>query len=119
MEVRAAALQEQARRIQSGEIADSKFGPMKLGARGCRRLGELSSSLKLCRRRFSLCRARIDQVWLRVGLLQEARLRPTSEQALPVYVESIIVRDIQLVALPAVPTSKQPDIFSYEPRTAA
>ena len=43
--------------------------------------------------------------------------KPTSEQALTVYVENIIVRDIQLVALP-----KQPDIlqqqFSYEPRTA-
>ncbi len=32
--------------------------------------------------------------------------KPTSEQAFPVYVESIIVRDIQLVALP-----KQPDIL--------
>ena len=32
--------------------------------------------------------------------------RPTSEQAFPVYVENIIVRDIQLVALP-----KQPDIL--------
>ena len=32
--------------------------------------------------------------------------RPTSEQAFPVYVENIIVRDIQLVAL-----SKQPDIL--------
>ena len=32
--------------------------------------------------------------------------RPTSEQAFPVYVESIIVRDIQLVALP-----NQPDIL--------
>ena len=31
--------------------------------------------------------------------------RPTSEQAFPVYVENIIVRDIQLVALP-----RQPDI---------
>ena len=31
--------------------------------------------------------------------------KPTSEQAFPVYVENIIVRDIQLVALP-----KQPDI---------
>ena len=32
--------------------------------------------------------------------------KPTSEQAFPVYVENIIVRDIQLVALP-----KQPDIL--------
>ncbi len=32
--------------------------------------------------------------------------KPTSEQALPVYVENIIVRDIQLVALP-----NQPDIL--------
>jgi hypothetical protein len=32
--------------------------------------------------------------------------RPTSEQAFPVYVENIIVRDIQLVALP-----RQPDIL--------
>ena len=32
--------------------------------------------------------------------------RPTSEQAFPVYVENLIVRDIQLVALP-----KQPDIL--------
>jgi hypothetical protein len=32
--------------------------------------------------------------------------RPTSEQAFPVYVENIIVRNIQLVALP-----KQPDIL--------
>ena len=39
--------------------------------------------------------------------------KPTSEQALTVYVENIIVRDIQLVALP-----NQPDILSYEPRTA-
>jgi hypothetical protein len=31
--------------------------------------------------------------------------KPTSEQAFPVYVENIIVRDIQLVALP-----NQPDI---------
>ncbi len=31
--------------------------------------------------------------------------KPTSEQAFPVYVENIIVRDIQLAALP-----KQPDI---------
>ncbi len=31
--------------------------------------------------------------------------KPTSEQAFPVYVESVIVRDIQLLALP-----KQPDI---------
>ena len=32
--------------------------------------------------------------------------RPTSEQAFPVYVENIIARDIQLLALP-----KQPDIL--------
>ena len=32
--------------------------------------------------------------------------KPTSEEAFPVYVENIIVRDIQLVALP-----KQPDIL--------
>ena len=32
--------------------------------------------------------------------------KPTSEQALPVYVENIIVRNIQLLALP-----KQPDIL--------
>ena len=32
--------------------------------------------------------------------------KPTSEQAFPVYVENIIVRDIQLVALP-----NQPDIL--------
>ena len=32
--------------------------------------------------------------------------KPTSEQAFPVYVENIIVRNIQLVALP-----KQPDIL--------
>jgi hypothetical protein len=32
--------------------------------------------------------------------------KPTSEQAFPVYVENIIVRDVQLLALP-----KQPDIF--------
>jgi hypothetical protein len=32
--------------------------------------------------------------------------KPTSEQAFPVYVENIIVRDVQLVALP-----KQPDIL--------
>ena len=31
--------------------------------------------------------------------------KPTSEQALPVYVENIVVRNIQLLALP-----KQPDI---------
>ena len=38
--------------------------------------------------------------------------RPTSERAFPVYVENIIVCDIQL-ALPSSPT-----FFSYEPRTA-
>ena len=32
--------------------------------------------------------------------------KPTSEQAFPVYVENIIVRNIQLLALP-----KQPDIL--------
>ena len=41
--------------------------------------------------------------------------KPTSEQAFPVYVENIIVRDIQLLALP-----KQPDIpqLRAEPRIA-
>ena len=37
--------------------------------------------------------------------------RPTSEQAFPVYVENIIVRNIQLLALP-----KQPDISSATSR---
>ena len=40
--------------------------------------------------------------------------RPTSEQAFPVYVENIIVRDIQLVAL----CLSNRTFFSYEPRTA-
>ena len=50
--------------------------------------------------RQELCIVRADQV--RLAYYK----KPTSEQAFPVYVENIIVRNIQLLALP-----KQPDIL--------
>ncbi len=58
---------------------DSKLGPMKRG--GCRQ---------------ELCAVRPDQVSSWLGYYK----KPTNEHASPVYVENIIVRDIQLLALP-------------------
>jgi hypothetical protein len=54
-----------------------------------------------------LCAVRTDEVSL--GLLQDAHLE---RAGLPVYVEDIIVRDIQLLALP----EQSPTFFSYELR---
>ena len=72
---------------------DSKLGPMKRG-------DVVKNFVSIC------CALRTDQVGLR---LEESayykNLKPTSEQAFPVYVENIIVRDNELAVLP-----KQPDI---------
>ena len=62
---------------------DSKFGPMQRG---------------------DVVKNFVPYAPIKVGSAYYKR--PTSEQAFPVYVENIIVRDIQLVALP-----KQPDIL--------
>ena len=63
--------------------ADSKFGPMKRG---------------------DVVKNFVQYAPIKSGSAYYKK--PTSEQAFPVYVENIIVRDIQLVALP-----KQPDIL--------
>ena len=61
---------------------DSKFGPMKRG---------------------HVVKNFVPYAPIKFGLAYYKK--PTSEQAFPVYVENIIVRDIQLAVLP-----KQPDI---------